>query len=758
MIKIYSVTILGAAMVLSIAGTPGVAADQGLSGPGVASSDEAPSGQLAEIVVTAQKRRENLQNVPIAVTAVSATDLEASGVSATTDLATVVPGLSFRDTYGQIQPHLRGVGTTFAGPGQENAVAFYVDDVYYGSAVATALTLADVEQVSVLKGPQGTLFGRNANGGVIQVTTRDPSEDASGKISTSIDNYLTSVSNLYVTGRLTDSLSGNFAAQFTTQGNGWGRNIANGDAVHRTNHNVALRGKLLFKPDELTTIKLSADFVDRLDSNGPNFVTYPGTISTFPGYQATANPWDVNSSITNRNKYTNGGISLSIDHDFTTFHLVSISAYRSDDLNTRFDPTATPTPANGIFISERTSQATQEIRLASSPGSNFSWAIGVFGFYGTGKDDPLGVTLNPAVTSYPGLSGGPAVFIDINSRETTKSGAVYAQGTQMVLPDTHLTVGLRYTAERRTYTGAETENLYFAGPILLSPPTAAPDMMIPVAPNQPLPPRESFGKLTYRFALDHQLTPDALGYVSYNRGFKSGGYNTQNPTNAPYLPETVDAYEVGAKTEWLGHRLRINTAAFYNKYQDIQVETFTNVSFFQNGAAAHTYGLDLDVQAKPAPNFIVTGGIEWVEAKFTSFPGANFYTVLPSGGATPYLADAAGKYLPNAPIVTGDLSLDYIREYAGGQLDLNLTDSYSGRYFQEPDNHLSQPAYDLVNAALGWTAPGGRLAFKFWTKNVFNKAIIGQMSTNGFGGTNVDFNADYSFPPRTYGISARYAF
>ena len=272
-------------------------------------------------------------------------------------------------------------------------------------------------------------------------------------------------------------------------------------------------------------------------------------------------------------------------------------------------------------------------------------------------------------------------------------------------------------------------------------------------PSTPLPPRESFGKLTYRFALDHQVTPDALGYVSYNRGFKSGGYNTQNPTNAPYLPETVDAFEAGAKTEWLGHRLRINAAGFYNKYKAIQVETFTNVSFFQNGASAHTYGLDLDVQAKPTPALIVTGGIEWVQAKFTSFPGANFYAVLPSGGAAPLLANAAGNYLPNAPVFTGDVSVDYFQDYAFGKLDFNLTDSYSSRYYQEPDNHLSQPAYDLVNAALGWTAQGGKLQVRLWSKNLFNKASIGQMSTNGYGGTNVDFNADYSSPPRTYGIS-----
>ncbi len=261
---------------------------------------------LADIVVTAQKREENLQRVPISIAAVSPTQLENAAVLTANDLPRVVPGLTLLNSGGVITPRLRGVGTTSVTPGNEAPVAIYVDGVYYSFQPEVNLDLFDVTQVSVLKGPQGTLFGRNATGGVVQFTTRDPTQDFELKLATSLDNYLTSRSNIYIGGGLADDVAAGLAVSYVTQGRGWGKNLFNGNDAHRIKHSVTLRGKLVYDgPD--TTAKLSVDYGDTSDNLATAYRPYPGYDVQFPSPQSP-DKWDVNSYLDGFYTFAGGGV------------------------------------------------------------------------------------------------------------------------------------------------------------------------------------------------------------------------------------------------------------------------------------------------------------------------------------------------------------------------------------------------------------------------------------------------------------------
>lgn len=230
-----------------------------------------------------------------------------------------------------------------------------------------------------------------------------------------------------------------------------------------------------------------------------------------------------------------------------------------------------------------------------------------------------------------------------------------------VSQDTKLILGLRYTWEQRTFRPSQGT---YIGDILIA--TLG-------QPNYPL--SQTVEKPTWCIALDHEFTPDILGYVSYNRGLKSGGYNTHSADNPPYSPETLDAYEIGSKTEWFDHRFRLNTAAFYYNYENVQVAKYTTTSLIYNGAKAEIYGFDLDTETQVSKNFQVTAGVEWLHARYTDFPLAPYSTSVIGGGALLYCASAAGNRLNNAPDVTATVRFDYTVPIRVGSLDLSATDS-----------------------------------------------------------------------------------
>jgi iron complex outermembrane recepter protein len=706
---------------------------------------------LSEIIVTAQRRRENLQDVPIAVTALSADQLALSGIQSTTELGEVTPGLTVVDQNGLVLPHIRGVGTTLFGAGTENSVATYVDGVYIASQSGSLLTLNNIAQVEVLKGPQGTLFGRNATGGLIQISTKDPQSTFSGDASLSYGNYQTTVGQLYVTGPVVgDKLAADLAVSATTQGQGYGVNLFNGQDVYKTDHDIAVRSKWLFTPSDATTVRLIGDYED---SAGSQFSTHgiaPGQKTEFSEGPAPALPtYDVDANFQPHNSFKGGGVSLRVDQNVDFAQLSSISAYRSSKYLDAFS-SATPYPLQNIIINTADTQLTQEFQLTSVQSGPLQWVVGAFFLHDDSDENPGIVEFGGPLVLPPPHGAGLPASVSTYGEEKTNSGSLYGQTTLAITTADHLTLGFRYTDERRQMVATQMAELANGLTIYpLAPPHTSPFVAPPA-----LTPSETFTAPTWRFSYDHRFSNEVLGYVSYNRGFKSGGFNPGDPTQPAYKPETLDAYEIGVKTDLWDRRLRLDTAAYYYHYKDIQVSNFLAGSIaYYNGAVAEIYGLDADLTAVVTEHLTLTAGVSYVHDRYTDFPDAQFYMPNPvAGGNTIVTQSADGNRLPLTPDETFNLSGDYRHPLPAGSLGLNVTYLYSTRYVFDPSNTLYQPAYSLVNATISWTAPGDRLIASLWGKNLSNTVVADGLLTSTFGAL-----SNYA-PPRTYGAKVEVKF
>lgn len=697
------------------------------SQPVPAAIQGADTGSLADIVVTAQKRSENLQHVPIAVTTASGLQLANSGITSITQIATFAPGVNVKVTQGSFQPSIRGISTSSSVV--ENPVALYIDGVYYPQQREGLRDLLDVDQIAVLKGPQGTLFGRNATGGVFQITTRKPTHQFTGDATASIDNYATFMGNLYLSGGLSDTLAASLSAQVSAQGEGWGRDRSTGNPTGKVLHNVSVRGKLLFEPDDRTALTLIGDYTDR-EQYAEAFQPYPGTALSYPGLCVLKSKYDSCGGVDGRVGFQGGGGSMTIDHDLGFAKLLSISSYRKGNGSFQFDNSQISPSIFGVFAQKNPNEDyTQEIQLISTRKSNFTWVIGGFYFHNLNGNEPIvrliSGPLAPAPTS--------AVNNTAYGKETTESIAPFVQATWEFVPTFKLTGGVRYSFEKRVLDGRTELTLRNGTQI-----------------NTDLNRSVSIQKPTFRAAIDHDFSANVLGYLSFNTGFKSGGYNVLAPAAPPYEPETLKAYEAGLKTELFDRTVRLNLAAFYYDYSNLQVtQVVNNQQVVFNGAKAELYGLDVDFEARLTRELRLSGGLEALHAEFKSFPNAQFGTMKPTGGAIIGSGDAAGKRLPLSQELTGNAALDYDRPTSFGRVHANVTASYNGNYFFEPDNILRQKAYVLLNTSLRLTTADSRFSVTFWGRNLLNEIVIERTSTQGQG-----YPTIYGFAPRTYGLTA----
>jgi iron complex outermembrane recepter protein len=436
--KVALLVCLSAAFAVSLMASAQVVT--GSSNAGAAAAESQNSGELQEVVVTAQRRSEKLQDVPISVAAFSATQLEAALVSGTSDLPALTPGLVFGSQADTAQPFLRGVGTVAIAPGIENPVALYVDNVYYGAAAAGVMAFNSVEQVEVDKGPQGTLFGRNATGGLIQVTTKDPSHTFGGSVSATYGDYATAGTDLYVTGGLTDSVAADFAAHFLHQGDGFGENVVTGQQVAKI-QDVAARSKWLIDAADGTKITLIFDY--DVTHFIPNYTAAPGT--TALGAPSTPlSSQDVAGIYQPFGDARQGGVSVNVQHDFDFARLLSITAYRYSDLAVQGAAQLAANPEFGVssIAYLKNEQITQEFQALSLPNSRINWAAGTYLYA-----DDAGYT--PTLVTTGGLIA-PLDYVDIFDHQKAYSAAVYGQATTEVAPATNLptTVSFRRSNSR----------------------------------------------------------------------------------------------------------------------------------------------------------------------------------------------------------------------------------------------------------------------------------------------------------------------
>ncbi|MDX2235333.1 MAG: TonB-dependent receptor [Hyphomonadaceae bacterium] len=673
-------------------------------------------GGLDEVVVTAQRVTQSLQDVPIAVSVVTADDLASRGLTDTLSIGSTVPNLTLSENGVSVTPFLRGVGSNQSNPNDEPSVAMYVDGVYIASPTGNIFSFNNIERIEVLKGPQGTLFGRNATGGVIQIVTRDPSADPTLEASLGFGDYGTTEFSGYGSIGLASNLAIDLAVIFNENGEGYGRDISrNEDILQR--EEFAARSKVLWTPGQSTEVRLGVDY-SQLDSSGADYQLAQGVVgvdgvTTYPGERLTTTDF--------RNTGDNEvyGASLRIDHDFKAVRFVSITGYRHVEGTFQLDQDATPLPLVRATIGQFAETVSQELQLLSPADARIEWLLGAYYFDADYAYDPLRIQ---------GIAAAPFTTTDLFGSQNTKSQSVYGQTTLPLSDRTGLTLGLRYTSEEQSTTGS-----VIGDGVLLVP---------------DIPQDQDFNKLTWRVSLDHKFTPDVLGYVSYNRGIKSGGFNMINAGTPGYDPEILDAYEVGLKTQSFDDTVRINAAAFFYDYKDIQVYNITGggAVLTQNAAAAEVMGLDIDLTWQATGNLEISAGLGLIDSEYTDFPNATFTPPSPLLGPQTS-GNASGNELIYSPPVSGNLAVDYFIPTGFGEVRLNGALAYRDDVFVSAGNRLTIPAYTVANASAGWMSSNQQFGVTLWVRNAFDEDYFANRTEQALG------DIQYLAPPRTVGVT-----
>ena len=708
------------------------------------------SSGIADIVVTAQKRAESVQDIPIAVSAIGGEALAQRGVTDLTAIASTVPGLNVSEQVGQARLTLRGIGVDNISTGAESSVAFNQDGVFFSRSAAALASFYDVERVEVLRGPQGTLYGRNATGGSVNILTNRPTFSTKAGVSLTYGNYDTVNAEAYYSTGLSDTVAMRVAGQIQNH-SGYGENRLTGADVDNK-HSQAVRGQLLFEPNERLTILVGADYYNQKDRSntyhyfGPAGFTAAGALVTPTGLLLGGfdpGPRNVASVRNPSNNAEFWGARADISYELTDgFSLRSLSAYRSSDFLVESDLNPIGVNLFPIDFGETSDEYSQELQL-NLDTDRHKLVVGAF-YMHENIDGFIKGPLNLRAV------GGPDLFVQgfySGGRLKTDAAAVFAQDSYSVTDRLRLTLGARYSWERKKVADQSDFNfddLYDAANGPRSPVHRA---------------TKSFNAFTPKIGVDFDIADKVMVYASYSKGFKAGTFNLGSA--GPALdPEKVDAYEVGLKSTLLDGHLRANISGFYYDYSDLQVgKVQGQLLGLENAAAAEIYGIEGEFALEPVRDLIIGLNASWLHARFKSYvtadqarPGGDGAT-LDENGVPAF--DLSGNTLPQAPNYTIDLSAQYSFDVPGGSLTVRGESNWSDRVFFSPFNlnYMSQPAYDVQNAYVTYRLDSG-LRLTGFVRNIGNETIraSGQVATTLLGSPVIGFVK----PPRTYGLTVAF--
>lgn len=701
--------------------------------------DDPDSGKIETVVVTAEKRSEDLHNVPLDVQAFSDTEIAGAGVKSVADLGQISPGLVVNEGIAVPAYIMRGVGVFSNTLSTEQDVSLYVDGVYRPAAVASVFSLNTVKSVEVAKGPQGTLFGRNAIGGVIIVNTRDPAADAPElEVNVGYGNYSTFTTSAYASTPITDHLSANVAIYYNDQSSGWGTNFYDFSQVH-TGNEVTASTKWVYELDK-TKVTFSADY-DRNVSPMTEVSLISGLYDYFPytyGQPHVGGYWDTYQPIRPYNRVTQVGASLKIEQDLDWARLVSVTAGRhTDSFLIQYAPLVPPYKTFGAAIppsvylnashDQRERTYTEELNLFSPDSSFVKWTAGFF-------------YLNDWTGAFP-QSGG--LIVD---KSPTTSVAGFAQAVVPVFnDDNHLTAGYRFTYDKRSIAGTQYAD-------------RAQTTVIATEANNPEP-EHSWTNSSYKVAFDHAFTPEILAYVSNSTGYQSGYYNlSAGPAAPPTEPETIRSTEIGVKADLFDDTLRINVAGYYYTIDNlvvtiVQADPLTGAlhTIVQNAAATEGKGIDLQAEYKPSfvPRLTLSGGFNILDATYSSFNNALF--LKPSGNGltwSVFVGDATDNYVQGSEKFSGTLQAEYDVPLGGnGALSLVANVAYHSGAYADSQNLAKQPRYTAMNTTATWTDDSGKYNVMLWARNLANAEYPSNVGPSTSQWT---FNPA---PPRTYGVT-----
>jgi iron complex outermembrane receptor protein len=672
-------------------------------------SSAADEGGLPEIVITAQRRSERQQDVPISISTVTGVALEQKGIVDVAQLPQTVPALRIDYAGNTVQPTIRGVGSQVAGPGFVSNVGVYVDGYYIPSPGATDINLVDISSVSVLKGPQGTLFGYNATGGAIQITTPSPDQATSGFARAGYGSHNDINGAFYATTGLSQMLAFNIAASYDG-GDGYVKNIVTGDRKAGQYSTWSVRPKLLFTPTDSISFLLTYAHAYTDDPWTQNTIARDGqTIgSIVPNNTIATDRGQVSNNAPNYMHLTSDSVTLTSSFNFDFAELTSYTGYRTDDVSQGLE--YDDTPAN-IYAAEWTvpdTTFTQELNLTSKSGGRLQWVVGAF--YMDLKDI-YRYSTNSAVS--PSGTGAPFNLL-FTSKNDTKSTAVFADATYQVADKVFLTAGGRYSHDE---------------------PCLSFDL-IPFA-------LVGSGCVTFtnfspRAVARYQIDSQSSVYGSFTEGYKSGTLPGSSFAFTPVRPEKIDAFEVGYKIA--NNAVQFNAAAFYYNYKDIQVTAYgaNGASVTRNAAVAHIYGLDGDLTWNVTSDFTLNVSGAYTHARYANFPNAIGFRqdVVPTsptyGQFGTYNVNADGLQVQRTPEFAGSVGASYGFNLGGGRLVLNANVFYTSKFYFDAVEQLPQDSYALLNLRSTWTDHSSRYSVSVFGTNVTSEKYFAQNFTDTF--------------------------
>ncbi|MET4684375.1 TonB-dependent receptor [Brevundimonas faecalis] len=741
---------------------------------------------VGDIVVTARRRDERAQDVPIALTVVNEELLDRTGaynIAQVTQLAPSVQLLSSNPRNTAVT--IRGLGASYglANDGLEQGVGIYVDQVYYGRPATATLDFVDLDRIEILRGPQGTLFGKNTTAGALNITTRAPSFTPEGQAELSIGDYGFLQAKATFSGPiLADRLAGRFSI-VSTRRDGVLDNVTTGEKQN-SQDSISLRGQLLFRANDRLSLRLSADYADLTpDCCTQVYVTYGPTLKPaaqqFPALAAglgyappSANPYsrlaDVDSAI--QADQIHRGVSAVIDYDLGWGTLTSVTAWRSWDWGPKNDRDYT-----ALDITRQSAnpswqdQWSQELRLSSNGTGRIDWTVGLYAFHqavethGVTEYGKHAVHWLLAPNLPAALLDGYTVYND--SRIETDSYAVFGQVTWNITDRLHLTPGLRYTKEEKSgwYEARVAGGLQTTDATLIS-------RRLGVARPQAYAADLSDDDLSGQISLAWDVAPDILAYGGVARGYKSGGINMAGIpnlpngqpalTNAVVKPEVVTTWELGLKTQSFGRRLTANLAAYRTDVEDFQANVVDSGpgalrGYLANAEKVVIQGVELDAFARPTPNLDLYANLAWTDAQYDSF--ANGPCPLERIGASTVACDLSGENLPGvspwAASIGGEARarggfLGLAGEFFGGA-DASYRSTYNSD--ASVSRYTEIEGYALLNLRAGFRADNGWEAF-VWIKNALDQDYLQFVSVqSGNSGLVIGNPGD----PRTLGLTLR---
>ena len=690
-----------------------------------------PRSEIAEeITVTAQKREDRLQDVPISVAVLTTRDLEDLDLRTSSDIGEHVTNLEIKLAFNASNAtiFLRGVGLNDANTNANGTVGFYVDETYLGSPSAQVFQLFDLERVEVLRGPQGTLYGRNTTGGAINVVTKKPNGSLGGYARITAGHLdqldFEGAFDMPLPGRL----NGFRVSAVSNRRDGHTKNLYNGQDENDIDSSAARLQFRFFPRDDFS---LNVKLHGGINRSGARAYQSRGLIDggDFLGYVDTPDPFTGSYNRDTREDLDIAGLSLSLFREKPNYSLISISSYDTSKRALRGDEDASPNQLVEIDWYNDAQQFTQELRLHYNSGRRLDWIAGAYYLTENLDVENRFDTLRELRPQY-GFNPAMRVFLLRQAyQQETSSLALFGQLSLRFNDRLTFRTGLRHTTEKKdiTYATSLSEPL-FSVPFI--------DFTGSVRHDA----------ISGEIGLDYRLSSDSLFFASARRGFKSGGFSGgalfSNEQLVPVKPEFLHSLEAGSKSLWLDGRLRLNATAFYYSYQDLQVFNFVttgglSIQRLDNASNAEVKGLECDLTVQAKPSLQLKLDFAYLDAKYKDF-------VLSNG------SDFSGNRLVAAPRTSSRATARYSWETAKRSWTADLALNQRGKIFLDPRNipRIAAGNRTLLNGRLTVKSPAGRYTFSAWGKNITNEHyLVDVLDASDFG-----FDQLVIGDPRTYGV------